>query len=202
MSKKRRARIRDRNRFRFETPLPAELTMERLYELSTLETLQYRSRLTYRVSSDRLGDSIYVQVRVMSGYQWTPSMLSRIIHVQIREVDPSRTIVEGELQIPPHIIVLGIALFAFGVVATPLLYFSGSMSTMEFLFIVGLSLFGLVKYILGRNDPHTAFLLIKGCIQPLAADRELIASRQQQQVDQLTNVMPAAKPAEDVHERG
>ena len=208
MPKKRRPKFKHRNRFRFETPLPADLAMERLQAMSTLETSYVRSTESYRVWSGQLRDSIYFEINVMTRYLWTPPTLSRIISGHIREVDPTRTLVEGDMRIPYHNLAIGISFVVICAIATPLLYSSGHLPLEEFLLVVGLGIFGLIVFIRGKNNPHPAIYRLNACIRPLAADQDLIALRQEQRRDQLSNELPAApttkaaQPAEDPHERG
>ncbi len=208
MPKKRRPNFKHRNRFCFETPLPADLALERLQAMSTLEASYVKSTESYRVWSGHLRDSIHFEIRVMSSYLWTPAMLSRIISGHIREVDATRTLVEGDMRIPHLNLVIGISFVVIFAIATPLLYFSGHLPLEEFLFVVGLTIFGLIVFIRGKNDSHPAIYRLNACIQPQAGDQDLIALRQQQRRDQLTNELPAApsteaaQPAEDAQERG
>lgn len=216
MSKKRRPRFKDHNRFSFETPLPADLAMERLRALSADETSTLESHTSYRVSAERVGDSIYFEVKVMVSYRdsnWgrylrTPPLLNRIINGQIREVDPTRTLVEGEMLIPAPVRAFGSIGMAILGAGSLLLYSTGYMPIEEFLLIVAVATFGLLVYIVLRNKPHPAIRRIEERIQPLDQDRNLLALRKEQHLDQLTDnaayaLSPkAAKGSADRQARG
>lgn len=206
--KKHSLSFKHRNRFHYETPLPVDLALERLQAMSTQETSYFSDTESYRVSFWRSRDSIHFEIRVMSSWLWTPATLSGIISGHIREVDPTRTLIEGDMRIPTHILAIGISFVIIFAIGTPLLFFSGHLPVEQLMLVVGASIFGLIAFILGKNDSHPAIYRLNACIQPQAGDPDLIALRQKQHRDQLTNELPAApsakatQPAEDVQERG
>lgn len=112
------------------------------------------------------------------------------------------------MQIPSHLPAIGISFVVIFAIATPLLFFSGHVPVEDLMFVVGVSVFGLIVFILGRNKPHPAIHRLRDCIQPLDADQDLIALRQKQHFDQLTDDTPASpatkggQPTEDAQERG
>ena len=63
MAKKHRQRFKGRNRFRFETPLPAEMALQRLHDLLPREVWGLQRRPLYQVSCETLDDTIYFGVR-------------------------------------------------------------------------------------------------------------------------------------------
>lgn len=206
--KKHSLSFKHRNRFHYETPLPVDLALERLQAMSTQETSYFSDTESYRVSFWRSRDSILFEIRVMTSWLWTPATLSGIISGHIREVDPTRTLIEGDMRIPSHVRVIGISFVIIFAIATPLLFFSGHLPVEEFLLVVGASTVCLTVFIRGKNDSHPAIYRLNACIQPQPGDQDLIALRQKQHLDQLTNELPAAsttkaaQPAEDAQERG
>lgn len=98
--KKPKLNITGRNRFRFVTPLPVDLAMTRLNSLSELVAprADLHSEQSYKVSQKRLDDTIYFEVRTLVSYGGETQSYEQIITGQIRELDASRTVVEGEFQ--------------------------------------------------------------------------------------------------------
>ena len=92
-----------RNHFRFETPLPAELAMARLHDLLPREVWGLQRVPLYQVSSERLDDSIYFDVREHVRDNRTPTRYVSIITGQIREVDEFRSTVDCEQKRMAHV---------------------------------------------------------------------------------------------------
>ena len=137
MSKKRRIRRGGINRFRFVSALTPDAALERLHDLSPVET---HVRQSYQVKSEKLDDTIYFEMEVKGGAYGLPPMPGPIIRGQIRAIDANRTLVEGDLKYPPQLKFFGLlftTVFGGGSIWA---FLTGSMPAGDLLTLVGLVL--------------------------------------------------------------
>lgn len=170
--KKRRTRRNDPNRFRFETALPPAAVMQRIQTLESMaRTIGFRYQETYRVTHEKLDDTIYFEVLMMTRYEWTPPFPSRVVNGQIRAIEPNRTLVYGELVTPPQVRAIGIALVVIVGATTILLYLTGNMPASEFAKIVAVVVVGVALIRVfrgGRQGRHPIIHTIERQIQSRA----------------------------------
>lgn len=172
--------LRRRDRYRFETALPAELAMARLRDLLPRELRGLERRPLYQVSSERLDEVIYFEVRELLLNYRVPSYYARVVTGQIREVDSETTLVDceakGAAQVPQ--IMFGFALVVAGFALV--LMSRGELQLEQLALTVAFIALSLVFAVLSGQRKVTrdpALGHIERAIQPRQEDRNLIARR-------------------------
>ena len=173
-----------REHVRFETALPAELAMARLHDLLPRQVWGLQRQPLYRVSSEKLHDTIYFEVREYVKERRAEQPYTRIITGQIREVDARRCYVDctlrGAFRIPMYM--FGFALAVEGIIF--LLLTQGGLESREFVASGALIPLTIVFAALSSNRKATrdpALGHIERAIQPREEDRNLIARRRNRQ---------------------
>ncbi len=172
-----------REHYRFETPLPAELAMARLHDLLPREVWGLQRRSLYQVSSKKLDDAIYFELRELVRDHRMPIRYVWVVRGQIREVDKKTTLVDCDLKGAAHIphIMFGFALLVAGI--TLLLMSRGELQPEQLALTGAFVVLSFIFAVLSSNrkvmrDP--ALERIERAIRPRQEDRNLVARRQQQ----------------------
>lgn len=141
MRKKRRRSRKHSNRFRFETPLTPDAAMERLHDLAPVKkaTFDYPYRHGFQVKSQMLDNTIYFEIQVIGSAYLGPTGPGPTVRGQIRAINSTRTLVEGDLCNSPLLKFIGLV-FATVLGGGSILFFlSGYMPSSDFFTIVGVT---------------------------------------------------------------
>ena len=202
MTKRSRRSRRNINRFRFETSLPPEIAMERLHNLSPNEvmTAEDHYRQTFQVESQRLDDSIYFEIQVMGSANFLPAMLGQIVRGQIRAIDSTRTLVEGELRYSALVKFIGLLFVTILGGGSILFFLSGVMPAEEFFTIVGVTAVGLILiriFATGKGGRNLTIDQIEEQIRPRRRDQHPVHRRERPHVEKRSEGDGLAVAAEE-----
>ncbi|MCY3779034.1 MAG: hypothetical protein OXG78_01880 [Chloroflexi bacterium] len=193
MSRRRKSKGKSRKPFRYETRLAPDAALERLQDLEGYEQSDSEYVEKYRISSEKPDDIIFFEVEVLRGQRLLPLMVSRIVSGQINQIGPERTLIEGELHIPPLLQAIRVFFVVGGILllgAVALLYLNGMMPESDFVIIAGVLVIGALLYFVfrgGKDARDRVVVLIGTLTQPGQGDQYPAAWRRN-----LRN--PDAKP--------
>ena len=166
-------------RFRLVTPLPADLAIARLQELHDIKSPGLEPENVYQVNHERLGDTIYFEIRTLVDGAVSRSQ-KKIITGEIRELDPTRSEVKGEFQRiaipylrPSGILAICIFFALLAAAESGDWRLSLTVAVVSVVLVVSASI--LLNY--RALDRAPTLERIELCLEPRAEDHELIARR-------------------------
>ena len=202
MTKKRRPKRKGINRFRFETDLPPEAAMERLHDLPSVKhsNLEVRYSQTFHVKSKKLDGTIYFEIQVMGSAYNMPAMLGQTIRGQIRAIDSTRTLVEGDLQYSPQVKFFLFSLATILGGGSIWLFLSGSMPAEDLLTIVGITVVAIILirvFATGKGGRNLSIDRIERQLRPRRNDHRLVAQGQALHLGKRSQRLGRASMAEE-----
>ncbi|MCY3779035.1 MAG: hypothetical protein OXG78_01885 [Chloroflexi bacterium] len=177
--------------------------MGRLQELHDVEAPGLEPESSYQVSHERLGDTIYYEVRTLIKQGFESKSQKRIVTGEIREVDPTRTEVRGEFKKVGFRMYAPTVLQFIDIVVALCLIWAAIEGQWPIFFVILLPLIAvhvvtsvLVNY--RALDRAPTLERIELCLQPDEEDRALIAQRREEHRLHLAEASRALRSGEDV----